>query len=214
MEIVQNRFAFFANFAETIQELPEEKRAKAYQAICEYGIYGILPDDESLRMMCFIARTSIFKEDGRKNNGGNHNPTGRNQHSAKEEVKVGQSGQSWSKLVKVGQSLSETETEAETEIKEKRIKKKNICIDTIDLGEYESIRDLLNVWLDYKKSKKQAYANDKSIIALAKRLWTMANGDAETARKIIDQSMANNWAGLFPVKQEPFNPDDPEHFKL
>ena len=127
MEIIQNKFAFFANFSETIRQLSLDKQGQAYQALCEYGIYGILPDDESLRTMCLMAKASIFKEDGRKNNGGNHNPTGRNQHTA--EVNSGQSGQKRSKLVNSGQSgqiLSETETETETEIKEKNIKKKFI----------------------------------------------------------------------------------------
>lgn len=128
MEIIQNKFAFFANFAEAFQELPDDKRPQAYQAICEYAIYGILPDDESLGMMCLMVKASLFKEDGRKNNGGNHNPTGKNQHSddlTKIDKEVN-SGQSWSKLVNSGQFLSETETETRNKkSKEKIIKKKN-----------------------------------------------------------------------------------------
>lgn len=119
MTIIQNKFAFFSNFAETIKELPESKQAEAYKAICEYGIYGILPEDESLRMMCLMAKASIFKEDGRKNNGGNHNPTGKNQHQ--KQVNLGQSG---SIQVNSGQFLSKQETETETETekgKEKEI---------------------------------------------------------------------------------------------
>lgn len=56
MEIKQNKFVFFANFAETIKELPISKQAEAYKAICEYGIYGILPEDELLRVMCLISK--------------------------------------------------------------------------------------------------------------------------------------------------------------
>lgn len=64
MDIVQNKFAFFSNFAETIKQLPEEKQADAYKAICEYGIYGILPDDVLLKSICLIAQNSIFKNEG------------------------------------------------------------------------------------------------------------------------------------------------------
>ena len=118
MEIQQNKFAFFANFAETIRCLPEEKQAPAYKALCEYGIYGILPEDESLRIMCLMSSASVFKEDGRKNNGGNHNPKGINQHT--------NSGQSRSNLVNSGQSLSkqETETETETETEKESVERK------------------------------------------------------------------------------------------
>ncbi len=89
MEVVQNKFMFFANFAETIKELPEEKRASAYQAICEYGIYGVLPEDESLKMLCLMAKASVFKEDGRKNNGGRREGAGRpknNQVEIQDEI--------------------------------------------------------------------------------------------------------------------------------
>ena len=105
----QNKFAFFANFSEAIKALPPEKQAGAYQAICEYGIYGTLPDDPMYLGLCLMAKASIYKEDGRCNNGGNHNPKGINQHS-----ESGQSGQIRSILVnsdKDGQILSETETE-------------------------------------------------------------------------------------------------------
>ncbi|MEE1030237.1 MAG: hypothetical protein UIC65_04405, partial [Alphaproteobacteria bacterium] len=86
-------------------------------ALCEYGIYGILPKDESLRLMCLMAKASVFKEDGRKNNGGNHNPTGINQHT--------KSGQSRSNLVNSGQSLSKQETEIENK-KDNQIEKTHI----------------------------------------------------------------------------------------
>lgn len=52
---MQNKFAFFANFAETIRAaLPAERQAEAYQAICEYGIYGTLPEDPMLKSMCLM----------------------------------------------------------------------------------------------------------------------------------------------------------------
>lgn len=125
MEAQQNKFAFFANFAESIRQLPEELQPKAYQAICEFGIYGILPEDAMLRGMCLMAKASIQKIDGRSNNGGNHNPAGINQHNKEvKEVNSGQFGQS-------GQILSETETETETET-EVRNKKQEIKTQSSD----------------------------------------------------------------------------------
>lgn len=135
MEIQQNKFAFFANFAETIRNFPEDKQAVAYKALCEYGIYGILPEDESLRIMCLMSKASIFKEDGRKNNGGNHNPNGTNQYN--------KNGQNRSKLVNSGQILykqkqeteTETETKTETESKKNKTKKEYIV-----LGEFKNVK--------------------------------------------------------------------------
>ena len=62
---MQNKFAFFANFAETIrQTLPSEKQPEAYQAICEFGIYGELPEDPMLKAMCLMAKSSIYNKGG------------------------------------------------------------------------------------------------------------------------------------------------------
>ena len=202
MEIVQNKFAFFANFSETIRQLPTAKQAQAYQALCEYGIYGILPDDESLRTMCLMAKASIFKEDGRKSNGGNHNPMGKNQYTKTD----GQSGQSWSKLVNVGQSgqsLSETETETETEtkteIKEKTIKKKKpiLSVDDVNLGEYEIIRPQVKKWLEYKQQERgERYKTEMSLMVCVKKLYELSGGDPIIANDIVENSIANRYQGL------------------
>lgn len=62
---MQNKFAFFSNFAETIRAtIPANKQAEAYQAICEYGIYGTLPEDPMLKMMCLMAKSSIYNKGG------------------------------------------------------------------------------------------------------------------------------------------------------
>ena len=110
---MQDKFMFFKNFAEAIrQSLPSEKQAEAYKAICEFAIYDQKPTDPLLLTICLLIAPSLFKTDGRKNNGGNHNPTGKNQHSnTDKEVNSGQS------LVNFGQCWSiplETETETET----------------------------------------------------------------------------------------------------
>lgn len=123
-EIKQERFMFFANFAEAIQELPEEEHAEAYKAICEYGIYGILPKNKTLKGMCIMSMPSLFKKEKR---GGNHNPTGKNQHSDDEvkEVKTGQSGQN----AQSGQPFLKQKLKLETETiceKETDKEKRNI----------------------------------------------------------------------------------------
>lgn len=120
-EIKQDRFMFFANFAEAIQELPEEEHAEAYKAICEYGIYGILPKNKTLKGMCIMSMPSLFKKEKR---GGNHNPTGKNQHSDAEvkEVKTGQSGQNG----QTGQSFLETETETRNVNEKETEKEKSV----------------------------------------------------------------------------------------
>lgn len=64
-------------------------------------------------------------------------------------------------------------------------------------------------WLEYKKAKKQSYKSEKSIQAAYNKLKKLSSNDPEIAAEIVEQSMANNWAGLFELKnQRGFNPSD------
>lgn len=106
--MIQNKFAFFANFAESIRAtIPVEKQAEAYQAICEFGIYGTLPEDPMLKMMCLMAKTSIFNKGGA--------PEG-NQNAKKTTSKQPQNNQKQPENNPISEEETETETETETEI--------------------------------------------------------------------------------------------------
>lgn len=65
---------------------------------------------------------------------------------------------------------------------------------------------VVDKWLSYKKSKRQSYANDESIKAMFNNLYKMSGGDPKTAELIIEQSMGNNWDGLFELKQRNHQP--------
>lgn len=55
-------------------------------------------------------------------------------------------------------------------------------------------------WLAYKKSRKETYKSIRSVQAFAEKLTELSQGDPTTASKICKQSMANNWAGVFELK--------------
>ena len=57
-------------------------------------------------------------------------------------------------------------------------------------------------WLKYKKDKRQSYKNEDSIKAAYNKLYKLAGGDFELADKIVEQSLANNWDGLFELKNK------------
>ena len=56
---------------------------------------------------------------------------------------------------------------------------------------------IVEKWLLYKKEKKQEYKGQTSINTFCKKLIEYSNGDAIIAEAIIEQSIANNWAGIF-----------------
>lgn len=65
---------------------------------------------------------------------------------------------------------------------------------------YEKV---FNTWLEYKAEKNQKYKTEKSLKACYENLVELSGGDPVLAEKIVNQSMANNWAGLFKLKSQP-----------
>jgi hypothetical protein len=60
-------------------------------------------------------------------------------------------------------------------------------------------------WLEYKKQRKESYKSQKSLQAAYKKLKDISGGDFEIAEKCVEESMANNWAGLFALKEKKSN---------
>ena len=71
----------------------------------------------------------------------------------------------------------------------------------IDLSFYQKdFIPIVEKWLLKKKKKKQEYKGQTSINTFCKKLIEYSNGDAIIAEAIIEQSIANNWAGIFELK--------------
>lgn len=60
--------------------------------------------------------------------------------------------------------------------------------------------EIVSLWLDYKKKKKQSYKGKESIKIFFKRLLEFSGGDPGKARKIVENSIANNYSGIFELK--------------
>lgn len=63
------------------------------------------------------------------------------------------------------------------------------------------LQEALEMWLVYKKEKNQTY-KPSGLKTLKKKLLTMSGGDKEKAMAIVEQSMMNNYAGLFPLRED------------
>lgn len=65
-----------------------------------------------------------------------------------------------------------------------------------------SFQPIVADWLAYKSERGQTY-RQQGVKACYIRLLKLSRNDSMVAREIINQSMANNWAGLFELKQPP-----------
>lgn len=63
-------------------------------------------------------------------------------------------------------------------------------------------RDCMTRWLDYKRTKRQKYKSAESLLAFYNKMIEGSGNMPAIAMKMIDESMSNNWDGLFPLKQK------------
>ncbi len=110
----QNKFMFFSNFLDAINQLDEKNREKACYEFCKYGITGELPKDKILAMFCIGVSASVHKFQGR---GGSRVGSGRKPKN--QSLSCNQKNQ---KNQKNQNTQTETETETKEIYKEKPVK--------------------------------------------------------------------------------------------
>ena len=74
-------------------------------------------------------------------------------------------------------------------------------------GQQEEIypcQEALDMWLAYKKEKRQKY-QPRGLAALKKKLLKMSSGNPEYAKVIVEHSMGNNYSGLYAPKNNSIN---------
>ena len=65
-----------------------------------------------------------------------------------------------------------------------------------------SFQPVLYEWVCYRKEIKKSFKSIKSVQAAYKQLYELADGNPVTAMKIVEQSIASSWQGLFPLKND------------
>jgi len=70
-----------------------------------------------------------------------------------------------------------------------------------DMDIKEGFGEIFLRWLHYKRKKGESYKDKDSTSAAYKKLLDLSGDDVLKAQKIIEQSLANNWAGLFELKE-------------
>lgn len=61
-------------------------------------------------------------------------------------------------------------------------------------------------WLHYKRRRGESYKDKQSTFLAYKKLLKLSENNTVKSVQIVEESMANNWAGLFALKPEKSNP--------
>ena len=98
-------------------------------------------------------------------------------------------------------SVQQNKKKSKSKSKSKIENKKNIST-SVDLGAFCSseLMPIVEDWLQYKKERNESYKGASGIKAFINNLDLLSDGEPTRARLIINQSMANNWAGIFELK--------------
>lgn len=82
-----------------------------------------------------------------------------------------------------------------TEKERKERKEKENFIDS----EFE---EAFSMWLEYKRQRGEPYKSELSLKQCYKKLLKLSDNSADAAMAIVEQSISNNWAGLFALKKQ------------
>lgn len=86
--------------------------------------------------------------------------------------------------------------------REKSKKEKKFTLEGWAMQQDSPWRELMLIWFDYKRTRKESYRSEMGAKKCLTLLRNLSAGNAEVAQRIIDQSIANNWAGLFALREE------------
>lgn len=98
----------------------------------------------------------------------------------------------------------QTNPQTQTKRKPNGLHTKNEKNDNKDISECFSadFKPIIEKWLSYKSETNKPYKSQQSINAMAEDLLKLSNNNPVKAMKIVDQSIKNNWAGLFQLGEE------------
>ena len=108
-------------------------------------------------------------------------------------------------------TLSDTQGDTPSDTYNKNIRNKEYNISPLTPKGYESydlsfiedsFRDTFFSWLDYKRERKEKYKSARSLVQCYKNLKKLSSDNPDTAKQIVEQSIGNNWAGLFQLRQQ------------
>lgn len=195
----RSQFTFYESFFNALSRIKKEAdRAKAYDAICAYALYGTEPDMDVLPDSAAIAfelvKPNLDSSRRKANNGkkgGEKKQTASKDGESNEEASGKQNGSKTE--AKSKQTASKKENKKEKE-------KENECYNPLTPSQeakfspflLEAVKD----WLKYKHERKEDY-KPTGLEAMTTEISNQAAQYGDMAvDALIRSCMANNWRGI------------------
>lgn len=196
---MKKSFVIYSEWIKAFEEFPDKERLELYDAVMGYMMAGTERDLSPLAKMAFcVIKDKIDADDRRRRKHAEYAKEYRNkQRSTVTTVNVQQKNEAPS--VELAETKKEHSCTKQTASEEPCLddKQKENEFDRLGFVTDEAYKGILQTWLAYKRNRRESYKSQLSLKALYTKLINLSSGDPKVAQAIVEQSMANNWAGLF-----------------
>jgi hypothetical protein len=211
----RDSMVFYTSWLIAVRNLPREIQGEVLTAILEYGLIG--ETTESLKPIAATIlelvkpqidtnqkRYENSLKGGRKKQEETETQPKQNQIETKLKPKVNQTQTYNDNVYVYDNDMLDKSNNTRTRAK-------------VDLSYVsQEYKEAFTKWLEYKKARKESYKSNESVKECYDKLLALSGNNPATAMAIVKQSMANNWAGLFELKQKSNNGNntsqDRKHF--
>ena len=189
----QNKFMFYENFLNAIEQLPKEEQANACLEFCRYGISGNLPKNKYLSMFCLGVSASVQKYQGR---GGIREGAGRPKKQENQQVKGNQKNQKNQKNQNEQTETINTKHKLKTETEKEYVFEGEVI--KLNEKDYDSWKEKFNLLdFDYELEKRDIWLsgqeNTKNWFISTKQYFLGLQREKEKAREEEARLMSNWW---------------------
>lgn len=196
---IRKSFVFYESWFEAIKNLPRDIQGDVLTSIIEYGLYGETTGNLKPITKAFLAmvkpqidannkKFENGKKGGRPSKPKTKEKPNNNQAITKEEPNV----YVYDNINIINPPIipqSEIRTEGNIQTENKH----RLNVDFVK----DEFKNVFLSWIEYKHERKESYKSERSLKACYNRLLKLSNNNPEVANSIIEQSIANNWAGFF-----------------
>lgn len=116
-------------------------------------------------------------------------------------------GEGEEEIISISEALLEREKSIDA--KEQELLKRESALKSIEQAKLinldfvsDDFKDVFSLWLEYKKDRRESYKSQKSLKMCYGNLLKLSTNNPDVAKLIIEQSIANNWAGIFELKND------------
>lgn len=227
-------FIIYSSFYKPISLLSDKQLGRLFRAIFQYNLGEIVSVEDDIRMAFeffknqfeideskYRAKIDRDIENGRRGGNPNFKKGQSNPYYGRGEKEITQDNPPLSDItqdnpINDNDNVNDNNNippiippEGEKEgVGEEKNKRKR-ARPPIDTGFIEApFREVMDKWLEYKRARGQTYKSETSIKICYKKLLEMSGGDPVKAEAIVENSIANNYAGIFPLKNTSLHDTD------